>query len=137
MKLKIAAAVLAPMITLAPAAHAQDAVAGEMVFKRCLPCHAVGPDAKNQVGSMLNGLEGRTAGTVPGYNYSKAIKNSGIVWNEATFKEYIKERPHGTAPSHPAKVKGTKMYFYGVKKDGDIENLWAYLKQFGPNGQQK
>jgi cytochrome c len=128
MKFALAAAALAAL-TLAPAAHAQDVAAGQTVFKKCFPCHSVGPDAKNKVGPELNGLDGRTAGTAPGYNYSKANKQSGIVWNEATFKDYIK--------NPRAAVKGTKMAFAGIKKQEDIDNLWAYLEQFGPDGQKK
>lgn len=128
MKLTLAAAALAAM-TLAPAARAQDIPAGEQVFKKCAPCHSIGPAAKNKVGPELNGLDGRTAGTVPGYSYSKANKESGIVWSEATFKEYIKD-PR-------AIVKGTKMSFAGVKKQEEIDNLWAYLVQFGPDGEKK
>jgi cytochrome c len=128
MKLKLAAAALAA-VTLAPATQAQDVTAGEQVFKKCFPCHSIGPGAKNKVGPELNGLDGRTAGTAPGYSYSKANKESGIVWNEGTFKEYIKD-PR-------AMVKGTKMTFAGIKKQQDIDSLWAYLKQFGPDGQKK
>src|ERR1700694_355096 len=67
----------------------QDAGAGEGVFRQCRACHAVGPDARNLVGPLLNGLEGRKSGTIEGFGYSEANKNSGITWNEATFKEYI------------------------------------------------
>jgi hypothetical protein len=63
------------------------------------------------------------------YNYSDANKNSGIVWGEATFKEYIKD-PR-------AKIPGTKMIFPGIKNETEIGNLWAYLKQFGPDGKKK
>jgi len=128
MKLTLTAAALAAM-TLVPAAQAQDATAGEQVYKKCVPCHSIGPGAKNKVGPELNGLDGRTAGTAPGYNYSKANKESGIVWNEAAFKEYIRD-PR-------AIVKGTKMSFAGIKKPDEIDSLWAYLKQFGPDGGKK
>jgi cytochrome c len=114
---------------IAPAARAQDAAAGEQVFRKCLPCHAVGPGAKNKVGPELNGLDGRHSGSAPGYSYSAANKNSGITWNEATFKEYIKD-PRGKIPS-------TKMIFAGIKKEKDIADLWAYLKQFGADGKKK
>lgn len=128
MKSALAAAALAAL-TLAPGAHAQDVTAGEQVFKKCFPCHSIGPSAKNKVGPELNGLDGRTAGSAPGYSYSKANKESGIVWKEATFKEYIRD-PR-------AMIKGTKMSFAGIRKQEDIDNLWAYLKQFGPDGQKK
>jgi cytochrome c len=70
-------------------AQAQDAAAGEKVFAQCRACHQVGENAKNAVGPHLNGLFGRTAGSVEGYNYSPANKNSGITWDEAVFREYI------------------------------------------------
>ena len=111
------------------AASAQDVSAGETSFKKCLPCHDIGEDAKNKVGPELNGLDGRKSGSAADYNYSEANKNSGITWGEATFKEYIKD-PRG-------KIPGTKMIFPGIKNEQEADNLWAYLKQFGPNGEKK
>jgi cytochrome c len=114
---------------MAQAAQAQDVTAGEQSFKKCLPCHAIGDGAKNKVGPELNGLDGRHSGTAPGYHYSDANKNSGIVWNEATFKDYIKD-PR-------AKIPGTKMIFPGIKNAKEADNLWAYLQQFGADGKKK
>ena len=111
------------------AASAQDVAAGEQSFKKCLPCHSVGEGAKNKVGPELNGIDGRKAGTADGFNYTEANKNSGITWNESVFKEYIKD-PR-------AKIPGTKMVFAGIKNEEEINNLWAYLRQFGPNGEKK
>lgn len=110
------------------AAAAQDAAAGESTFKVCKACHQIGEGAKNAVGPELNGIVGRAAGTAPDYNYSDANKNSGLTWDEATLKEYLKD-PR-------AKVPGTKMAFPGLKKDADIDNVIAYLKQFGPDGKK-
>src|SRR5439155_23586172 len=110
-------------------AVAQDIAAGEQSFKKCLPCHAVGEGAKNKVGPELNGLEGRKAGGVEDYNYTEANKNSGIMWNEATFKEYIKD-PR-------AKIPGTKMVFAGIRNEQEAADLWAYLKQFDASGKKK
>jgi len=109
-------------------ALAQDAAAGEQSFKKCLPCHAVGEDAKNKVGPELNGLDGRKSGSTE-YNYSEANKSSGITWNEETFKEYIKD-PR-------AKIPGTKMVFAGIKNEKEANDLWAYLKQFTADGHTK
>ena len=111
------------------AASAQDVAAGEQSFKKCLPCHSGGAGAKNKVGPELNGLDGRKAGATEGFNYTEGNKNSGITWNESVFKEYIKD-PR-------AKIPGTKMVFAGIKNEQEVNDLWAYLKQFGPNGAKK
>ncbi len=127
MKSILAAAVV--LTAMAQAAQAQDVAAGEQSFKKCLPCHAIGEGAKNKVGPELNGLDGRHSGSAPAYSYSDANKNSGIVWSEATFKDYIKD-PR-------AKIPGTKMIFPGIKNEKEAGDLWAYLKQFGPDGKKK
>jgi cytochrome c len=115
------------VLAVTPAvAMAQDPEAGKVVFNKCRACHQVGEGAKNMVGPVLNGLAGRKAGTIAGYNYSEANKNSGIVWDEPTFREYIK--------NPRAKIPGTKMVFAGLRDEKEISDLWAYLKQFGPDG---
>lgn len=107
----------------------QDLEAGEASFRKCAPCHSVGEDAANKVGPVLNGLDGRKAGAVESFSYSDANKNSGITWNEETFKEYIRD-PR-------AKVPGTKMIFAGIRSDKEVTDLWVYLKQFTANGSKK
>jgi len=103
-------------------ASAQDAAAGEKVFAVCKACHQVGDTAKNAVGPLLNGLFGRKAGSVEGYNYSDANKKSGITWTEEEFTKYIQD-PKGVVP-------GTKMAFAGVKDPQKIKDLIAYLHTF-------
>ena len=115
--------------TAASSALAQDADAGKTSFNKCLACHAVGEGAKNKVGPVLNGVEGRKSGTVEGYSYSEANKNSGIVWNKETFLEYIKDPK--------AKIPGTKMVFAGIKKEDEANALWAYLAKFDKDGKTK
>ncbi|KAA0075304.1 cytochrome c-550 CycA [Tardiphaga sp. P9-11] len=110
-------------------ALAQDVAAGKSSFNKCLACHAVGENAKNKVGPELNGLNGRKSGTAEGYSYSDANKNSGITWDEATFKEYIKDPK--------AKIPGTKMAFAGIKKESEVNDLWAFLVQFDKDGKIK
>jgi len=110
-------------------AAAQDVEKGQRSFNKCLPCHAIGPGAANKVGPELNGLDGRHAGAVASFNYSDANKNSGIVWNETVFKDYIR--------SPAAKIPGTKMAFAGVTNPQEIDDLWAYLKQFNADGEVK
>jgi cytochrome c len=109
-------------------AQAQDPAAGEKVFAQCRACHQIGENAKNAVGPELNGLIGRKAGSVEGYSYSAANKNSGITWDEATFREYIMN-PRG-------KIPGTKMIFAGLKDEQRINDLIAYLKQFDATGKK-
>ena len=111
------------------AAPAQDLAAGATSYKKCVACHDVGETAKNKVGPVLNGLEGRKSGTIAGYNYSDANKNSGIVWNEATFLEYIKDPK--------AKIPNTKMVFAGIKNETEAKNLWAHLNQYAADGKKK
>jgi cytochrome c len=116
------------LAAMAGAAHAQDVAAGEKSFAKCRACHQVGETAKNAVGPNLNGLIGRHSGSVEGYNYSEANKNSGITWDEATFAEYIKDPK--------AKIPGTKMAFAGIKNEQEIKDLTAFLKQFGKDGKK-
>lgn len=117
---------LAALVLSIGAAQAADVGAGEQVFKKCRACHVVGEDAVNRVGPQLNGLFGRPAGSVDGYRYSDANKNSGIVWSEENFNAYIRN-PRAFMP-------GTKMVFVGLKKDDDVVNLTAYLGQFQADG---
>ena len=114
---------------MATTAAAQDAENGKAIFAKCRACHEIGEKAKNLIGPKLNGLFGRKAGSVEGFNYSEANKSSGITWDEPTFREYIK--------NPKAKIPGTKMVFVGIPDDQDIDDLIAYLKQFGPDGKMK
>jgi cytochrome c len=108
---------------------AQDVEKGATIFKKCALCHKIGPGATNLVGPVLNGLDGRHSGSVAGFNYSDANKNSGIVWSEQTFGDYIKDPK--------AKIPGTKMVFAGIKNEQEAKDLWAYLKQFDAQGNIK
>lgn len=120
-------ALLALAVLLIPAAaQAQDVAAGEKAFAPCRSCHQIGPTAKNAVGPAQNGLIGRKAGTYPGYAYSDANKNSGLTWDEETFRRYIKD-PKGVVP-------GTKMAYPGIKEDQKITDLIAFLKQYDDKG---
>jgi cytochrome c len=107
---------------------AQDSAAGERVFTQCRACHQVGETARNLVGPQLNGLFGRRAGSVENYSYSAANKASNIVWSEAAFRDYIRD-PKAAMP-------GTKMIYAGLKEDGRIADLTAYLKQFDASGKK-
>jgi cytochrome c len=128
-RVQIGLAITLAMALSAGSAHAQDAAAGETVFVKCKACHQIGESAKNAIGPVLNGVVGRPAGSYPGYSYSDANKTSGITWDEAALKVYLK--------NPRARVPGTKMIFPGLTKDEDIDNVIAYLKQFGPDGKKQ
>jgi len=109
--------------------RAQDAAAGEKAFIVCKACHQIGENAKNVVGPVLNGIIGRKAGSVPGYSYSAANKDSGIIWDEPTFREYIKDPK--------AKIPDTKMVYVGLKDEQKVNDLVAFLKQYDADGKKK
>jgi cytochrome c len=113
----------AAALLLATPAVAQDAKEGEQVFKQCRQCHQVGPDAKNILGPILNGIVGRKAGTVEGFTYSPANKEAGDkgwVWTEENLDKYL-ENPRAAMP-------GNRMAFVGVKDEQDRKDLIAFLK---------
>jgi cytochrome c len=125
----LSALVVVTSLIAASAALAQDAAAGKTSFNKCLACHAAGEGAKNKVGPVLNGLDGRKSGTVEGYSYSDANKNSGITWNKEQFLDYIKDPK--------AKIPNTKMVFPGIKNEKEANDLWAFLAQYDKDGKTK
>lgn len=123
MRLTALFAVLSVATLASSHSWAQDAAAGEKVFTKCKACHVADED-KNKIGPSLHGVIGRTAGTHEGFKYSTAMVDagkSGVVWDEPTLTKYLHDPK--------AMVKGTKMAFPGLKKDEDIANVIAYLKQ--------
>jgi cytochrome c len=110
-------------------ARAQDAAAGEKTFVVCRACHQIGPNAKSAVGPALNGVVGRKAGTYPGYAYSPANRDSGIVWTPEELDKYL--------ISPQTVVPHTKMIFPGLKDEQKRKDVIAYLEQFGPDGEKK
>ena len=127
-RIMIASAALAASTAGVAAQDTGDPAAGEKVFAKCRVCHQIGEGAKTAVGPELNGVVGRKAGSVPGYSYSTANKSSGITWDEATLKRYLKD-PRGVVP-------GTKMLFPGLSKEKDIDDVIAYLRQFELDGKK-
>ena len=97
--------------------YAQDGAHGKSVFKACAACHAT--DHTNRVGPGLEGIVGRTAGTAPGFRYSNAMKNSGIVWDEKTLNAYL-ESPQRAVP-------GNRMPYAGLKNTTDRADIIGYL----------
>ena len=92
---------------------------GARSFNKCKACHNLTTGSK-KMGPDLQGLFGRTAGTLEGYNYSDAMKESGIVWDQETLSAYL-ENPRKVVP------KG-KMAFAGIKKDSEMKALLTYLE---------
>ena len=103
-----------------PALAEGDVKKGKKVFNKCKSCHFVDKE-KNKAGPHLVGVMGRTAGSVEGFKYSNAMKESGIVWSDDTLSQYL-AKPKEFMP-------GNKMVFAGLKKEDQITDLLAYLKE--------
>jgi cytochrome c len=91
-KLTVLALVAAAAALPGGAASAQDAAKGEQIFKQCMTCHRIGPDAKNLVGPVLTGVIGRQSGTAPGFSYSplnKSAGENGLVWSDDLIMQYL------------------------------------------------
>ena len=120
-KEKIAAVALAAAMALtsATAMASGDVAKGKKVFKKCKACHAI-KAGKKKIGPTMFSVVGRDAGTLKGFKFSKAMKASGISWDDESLDKFLKK---------PKKfIKGTKMGFSGLKKDADRVNVIAYLK---------
>ncbi|WP_331595224.1 cytochrome c family protein [Pedomonas sp.] len=102
-----------------PSAYSADVEAGKRVFQKCASCHKVGPNARSGFGPQLNGIVGRRAGSAPDYAYSKAIKNSGVVWTEENLAAFVRDTDDV--------VPGNKMRFWGISNEKQIADLLAYL----------
>ena len=101
-------------------ANAADPVNGKKVFKKCVTCHSL-QEGKNKIGPSLYNLLDRKIGSVEGYKYSKAMKNSCVVWDEESLDKFlIKPRKF---------IKRTKMSFRGIKKKSLREALISFFKQ--------
>ena len=119
---KQSVAAAAMMITglLAGGAVAEgDPAAGERVFRQCQACHVIDAE-QNRVGPHMVGIFGREAGAVEGFNYSDAMADSGIVWDEETIAAYLAD-PRGY-------ISGNRMAFAGLRNPEQIADVIAYMK---------
>lgn len=96
-----------------------DPVAGAQVFHRCAACHSVTPGAPSGIGPNLSGVVGRRAGSLPKYQYSNAMRSSGLIWTRDNIDRFL------AAPR--TVVPGTKMPFAGLSNAQDRSNITAYL----------
>ena len=101
------------------ASFTADPVHGKQIFAQCQACHSAEP-GKNMIGPSLAGVIGRKAGSIAGFAYSNANKNSGITWTPEKLFQYL-EKPQRVVP-------GTKMTFPGLPKGQDRADVIAYLK---------
>jgi cytochrome c len=113
-------AILLLALLAAASAQAADLAAGKAVFARCRICHSAAPGAPGAVGPNLHGLFGRKAGSVADYDYSTAMKQSGVVWDDATLGRFLRDPK--------AFIPGNKMGFPGIGDAREIADLIAYLK---------
>ena len=109
-------------VTIFSIANAGDPVKGKKVFKKCVACHSL-KEGKNKIGPSLYKLLGRKAGSVEGYKYSKAMKNSGVVWDEESLDKFL-TKPRKFIPK-------TKMSFRGIKKKSLRDDLISFFKNNG------
>lgn len=123
MKRWVTLAIFGAAIAAGEPAAAQDVANGETVFRRCRACHAAGPGARNKAGPQLNGVVGRKAASVPGFDYSDALKEkaaAGLTWTEPNLTAYL------MAPD--TFVPGGVMAFGGIKDQKQLKDLIAFLK---------
>lgn len=119
----VGALVLGGLLPAWPCHAAADAARGERIHARCLACHAL---AYDRVGPRHCGLLGRHAGAVPGFEYSLAMRRSGLTWDEQTLERFL------AAPTQV--VPGTTMTYDGVAEPQDRADLIAYLRRMGDSG---
>ncbi len=95
-----------------------DAALGERVFEKCSACHSL-VAGQHMMGPSLIGLNGRKAGTVDGFNFSAAMRDSGITWNDVTLDAFLK--------SPQSFIPGTAMPFGGIQNTAERAAVVCYL----------
>ena len=120
------------------AASAQDAAKGEQIFKQCMTCHRIGPDAKNLVGPVLTGVIGRQSGTAPGFAYSalnKAAGENGLVWSDDLIFQYLPDpnaflKKFLTDKGKPDLATGSTKMAFKLTDEQQRKDVIAYINKF-------
>ena len=120
---------------------AQDAAKGEQIFKQCMTCHRIGPDAKNMVGPVLTGVIGRQSGTAPGFAYSplnKAAGEAGLVWSEDLIFQYLPDpnaflKKFLTDKGKADQATGSTKMAFKLAGEEQRKDVIAYIKTFSPD----
>jgi cytochrome c len=141
----VSAFVAAAAVLSSGGAFAQDATKGEQVFKQCMTCHRIGPDAKNLIGPVLTGVIGRQSGTAPGFAYStlnKSAGENGLVWSDDLIMQYLPDpnaflKKFLTDKGKPDLATGsTKMTFH-LTDEQQRKDVIAYINKFSDNADKK
>ena len=120
LKITLYAVTIFFMINLTPAHASGDVKKGKRIFKKCKVCHSLKKDGKAKIGPNLYGIINRKIAISSGFKYSKAMLSADFIWTEEQLKIFI---------TKPKKMfKKTKMFFPGLKKKKDRDNLIAYIK---------
>jgi cytochrome c len=117
----IAKPALAAVLSLLLAGGAAAEGPGDAELQKCKICHSLDEGGGNRVGPNLHGVLGRTAGTLPGFNFSPAMKASGIVWDDQTLAKFLRD-PKDSLPEN-------RMSFPGITDDATLHDLLQRLKQ--------
>jgi cytochrome c len=121
--MKIIAATMSVVLTFAATmalAQSGDATRGERLFnQQCKACHTVEKGGRNGIGPNLFGIFGQKAAAVEGFSFSEAMQKSGIVWDDKTMSDYLKDPK--------TRVPGGKMVYAGLKQQAQLDDMLAYL----------
>ena len=136
--IKFSAIATACIVLTSGVATAQDAAKGEMVFKKCMTCHRIGPDAKNLVGPVLTGVIGRQSGTAPGFAYStlnKAAGENGLVWSNDLIMQYLPDpnaflKKFLTDKGKPDLATGSTKMAFKLANEQERKDVIAYIDKF-------
>jgi len=136
-RLAVFASVIVASLSAA-GASAQDAAKGEQVFKQCMTCHRIGPEAKNLVGPVLTGIIGRQSGTAPGFAYSalnKAAGDNGLVWSNELIMAYLPDpnaflKKFLTDKGKPDLATGSTKMVFKLADEQQRKDVIAYIDKF-------